>query len=293
MSVKVSALCWKVRLPPTEKLVLLRLADFADDRGFNIYPAVQTIVDDTGCSERAVQMALRKLVASDILVVMNQGGGRGRSTEYAIDLDHLEQLKSERPKRERNYNGHTAKGANGANPAADAPFQNPAKGAKGANNDINPAADAPHPLEPSVKEEETVCSVGVDPREAPTQTPPTFSKNSNVVPIKPDSRPGVLPLPERWLLPDEWRAWAAATGQQNIDGAAQRFFDFHFERGLRKTEAGWRHAWERWINENIERGYGNGAGRNNHQRRANGDLAAVVQSDLPGWFGYAEGGSDG
>jgi hypothetical protein len=47
---KVSALCWKVPLAATEKLVLLRLADFADDGGFNIYPAVQTVSQDTGCS---------------------------------------------------------------------------------------------------------------------------------------------------------------------------------------------------------------------------------------------------
>jgi hypothetical protein len=139
--------------------------------------------------------------------------------------------------------------------------------------------------------EESVCDVGVDPREAHTQAPPvSLPAKTNIVPfVKPSSRE---PLPDGWVLPDDWRAWAQEAGQSGIDSAAMRFFDFHSERGIRKTEAGWEHAWQRWITENIERGYGNGAGRNTDQRRGHGDLAAVVKSDLPGWFGHANGGSN-
>lgn len=148
MSVKVSALCWKVRLPATEKLVLLRLADFADDQGFNIYPAVQTVADDCGVGARAVQLTLKKLVGVGILVIINQGGGRGRATEYAIDMDLIRQLKAAPPTAQRYSNGHDRSHAKGENPEPSAPFAsvNPAL------DDINPEPRSPHPLLP-VKEE--------------------------------------------------------------------------------------------------------------------------------------------
>lgn len=148
MSVKVSSLCWKVRLSATEKLVLLRLADFADDQGFNIYPAVQTISDDCGVGRRAAQLTLKKLVDVGILVVINQGGGRRRTTEYAIDLDHLKQLRDAPPDENRYANGHAANHANSANSASRAPFV----GENSASDDINSEPRSPNPLLP-VKEE--------------------------------------------------------------------------------------------------------------------------------------------
>jgi len=142
-----------------------------------------------------------------------------------------------------------------------------------------------------------VCVTSASPpAQAPAHThtheaPPVSSetKSGNIVPFAPPG--GRQALPVGWVLPDEWRAWAAAAGQGGIESAARRFA-VHW-RGRVKSADEWREAWELWVTENIERGYGNGAGRYDRQRRANGDLAAVVQSDLPGWFGYAEGGSDG
>jgi hypothetical protein len=147
MSVRVSALCWKVPLPATEKLVLLRLADFADDQGFNIYPAVQTVADDCGVGIRIVQLTLKKMVNKGLLVVINQGGGRGRATEYAIDMDLIRQLRDAPPTASNQYNGHAGKGAKDANSEPRSPFTavNPAL------DDINPEPDSPHPLLP-VKE---------------------------------------------------------------------------------------------------------------------------------------------
>lgn len=276
MSVKVSALCWKVRLAATEKLILLRLADYADDQGFNIYPAVQTVADDCGVGRRAAQLTLKKLVDVGILVVINQGGGRRRTTEYAIDMDLVKQLKDAPPSEKSHFNGHAVNSAKGANSESSAPFT----GVNSASDDINSAPDSPNPLESVKEEEESVCDVGVNPREAHTQAPPDSSgtRSAVVVPFR-------QPLPEGWVLPEAWRVWAQEAGQSGIDFAAQRFFDFHFERGNLKTPAGWDHAWQRWITENLERGYGNGQQRHDHRHRGNGDLASVVLSDLPSWFG--------
>jgi hypothetical protein len=148
MSVRVSALCWKVPLPATEKLVLQRLADFADDQGFNIYPAVQTVADDCGIGIRIVQLTLKKMVSKGILVVMNQGGGRGRATEYAIDMDLIRQLRDAPPAASHQYNGHAEKGAKGVNSEPRSPFT----GVNPESDDINPAPDSPHPLDPSEEE---------------------------------------------------------------------------------------------------------------------------------------------
>jgi hypothetical protein len=41
VSVRVSARVWELDLPPSEKLVLLKLADFADDGGGNAWPSVR------------------------------------------------------------------------------------------------------------------------------------------------------------------------------------------------------------------------------------------------------------
>ncbi|GEM_PF-1405235 len=90
MSLTVSRLVWAARLPVIQKTVLLRLADRADDSGGKIFPAVATTAEDCGMSERAARDALRYLEQIQILVCTgSRKGGRGRATEYRIDLQRL------------------------------------------------------------------------------------------------------------------------------------------------------------------------------------------------------------
>ncbi len=90
MSVSVQALLWKLRLPATEKLVAIRLGDFASDDGTRVFPAVQTVAEECGITDRAVQITIKKLLTAGILVQLSDGrGGRGRTTEYAFDLDRV------------------------------------------------------------------------------------------------------------------------------------------------------------------------------------------------------------
>lgn len=93
MSVKVTSLCWRIPLQPPEKLVLLRMADYADHDGGSIYPAVATVARDCGISERAVQYILRKFTRTGLLAVVgNETGGRGKTRRYAIDLERAEEM---------------------------------------------------------------------------------------------------------------------------------------------------------------------------------------------------------
>lgn len=62
----LSAYMWAADLPlsicnGTTFRVLLKLADRADELGYGAYPAVHSIADTLGCSERTVQRALRDL----------------------------------------------------------------------------------------------------------------------------------------------------------------------------------------------------------------------------------------
>lgn len=66
MSVAVSTLCWRVMVPATEKLVLLCLADFADDTGA-CWPSIELVMERTGLGERCVREQLKRLEASGLL----------------------------------------------------------------------------------------------------------------------------------------------------------------------------------------------------------------------------------
>lgn len=87
MSVAISAMVWKVRgLGSTEKLVLARLADFADDDGARVYPSVPRVAEDCGLSDRGVQLAIKKLVVAGFLIrVAEANPATKRACEYRIN----------------------------------------------------------------------------------------------------------------------------------------------------------------------------------------------------------------
>lgn len=89
MSVDVMSAVWKARgLSHTEKLVLLRMADFASDDGTNIYPALDRLAGDTGCSRRTVQSTLRALEALGLITIHYKAGPHG-TNRYDIDVANL------------------------------------------------------------------------------------------------------------------------------------------------------------------------------------------------------------
>lgn len=86
MSVHVSSKVWRLRLPPVEKLVMLKLADCADDQGRNAYPAVQTIADEVGVNARTVQRAIRGLLSAG-LIELTAAANRYRPNCYRLYPD--------------------------------------------------------------------------------------------------------------------------------------------------------------------------------------------------------------
>lgn len=181
MSIKVSTLCWQLKLPTTAKFVLLRLADFANDKGSSIYPALETVAEDCCLSVRAVRQAFRFLEDTGILRLIEASrGGRGRTSRYAIDMIKVATLAQGGPGPLRNghdlnpepaagyatENPEPAAGFGAAeNPAGDAGFSvNPASGS------LNPAPDAANPLESEVSEASASGQEAVPPEPPPSPT---------------------------------------------------------------------------------------------------------------------------
>lgn len=67
----------------TERLVLLAIADCADDTGANAWPSIATLARKTRLDERTVQRVIRRLADAGQLRVEACAGGRG-SNRYAL-----------------------------------------------------------------------------------------------------------------------------------------------------------------------------------------------------------------
>lgn len=60
MSVRIMSAAWAVNLPAGEKLVLIALADCANDEG-HCWPGIASLMRKTGKGERSLQMAIKAL----------------------------------------------------------------------------------------------------------------------------------------------------------------------------------------------------------------------------------------
>jgi hypothetical protein len=81
MSIRMMSAVWDLDLPDSEKLIMLALADWADDDG-RCWPSIAQIVKRSSKSERTVQAALKSLEAKGALVrAMKPGCG----TKYTLN----------------------------------------------------------------------------------------------------------------------------------------------------------------------------------------------------------------
>ena len=93
MSVKVMAQVWELNLPTTKKLVLLALADHANDQGEKVYPSVARVAWKSGLSIRQTRRVMAQLRDVDhLLVLVREGDGRGHPNQYRIDLTKGDKL---------------------------------------------------------------------------------------------------------------------------------------------------------------------------------------------------------
>ena len=87
-------LVWDIPFPTqAQKLIALRLADYASDDGGSVFPARDTIADKVGCGESTVKRTLRAFRSCGLLQLVREGGGARTSTnEWLINVPLLKAL---------------------------------------------------------------------------------------------------------------------------------------------------------------------------------------------------------
>jgi hypothetical protein len=81
MSNTIMAACWPLSMPATQKLVLVSLADHANDAG-SCFPSIQRLCEHTGLSDRAIQKSIKWL---ESVGVLRRCAKPGRASDYVID----------------------------------------------------------------------------------------------------------------------------------------------------------------------------------------------------------------
>lgn len=104
MSIRVMTLIWDTCLYQSGTLnVLLAMADFANDRGDDIFPGIDNLAAKCRQSIRATQDCIKRLRADGVVKLLGPNGqdlepeepavgGRGRRTEFRIDLQRAQEL---------------------------------------------------------------------------------------------------------------------------------------------------------------------------------------------------------
>ena len=87
MSVKVQSRVWEhSQATGNALIVLLKIADNADDSGNNAWPSIARLAHYCRCSRSTVKRSLRELVELGELEVVQRGGGRGQGSRYGSNL---------------------------------------------------------------------------------------------------------------------------------------------------------------------------------------------------------------
>lgn len=95
MSIRIMSDVWRTDLPTTEKMVLLVIADHANDDGSEAWPSQATIAKKASVSIRTVQRAVNNLVAEGYVWLDKHQGGSAtcrddrRPHRYTIVLSRL------------------------------------------------------------------------------------------------------------------------------------------------------------------------------------------------------------
>jgi hypothetical protein len=114
-SIEVSTLvmsqCWPLQMPPTQKAVLISLADNANDHGV-CWPSIPTIAMRTCFSERAIQGAIKWLETNGAL---KADRSNGRHTSYTVTPATYQQ-----PPQEMHPRSKCTGAADAGTPAGDA-----------------------------------------------------------------------------------------------------------------------------------------------------------------------------
>jgi len=247
--VSIQAMAWAmdqtVVANPTARHVLLVLANYADVKGKAAFPSAETIVRQTGLSERSVRNKLAEMEEIGVIVRGNQaivqayidrGDRRPICYDIVMNLDE---------KRGAGDAPRTERGARGSVTGCTS-FQNgvqeiPKRGAGGAPNP---------PINPSIK-----------PKDISDASRPTRAGNAKKTRIADD-----------FAVSERVRTWAAKNGHTNLER--------HFAAFVTKCRArGYRYeSWDDAFMEAIREDW---AGLNKHTSGGKNDRSAAAAAIFP------------
>jgi len=242
---------------PTARHVLLVLANYADVNGKAAFPSAETLVRQTGLSERAVRNKLAEMEEIGVIVRGNQAIvqayiDRGDRRPVCYDLAMPKEEKrgaSGAPRKERGARGSST----GCTSFQDGVHVVPERGAAGApNTSLNPS------INPSVN----IQASQDDSRPAHSRRGAT-------------TRTVKTQLPEGFAISDRVRQWAVENGHSNVER--------HFAAFVTKARAnGYRYvSWDDAFMEAIRADWAGLARRGGSQSGARNDRSAAAAAIFP------------
>ena len=85
MSIRYTNAVWKTNLNQTEKIIMLALADYANEAG-ECFPSIQALVKKCSITDRAIQKTLIKLIEKNLLKIIKRNA---RSSIYFLSMDNI------------------------------------------------------------------------------------------------------------------------------------------------------------------------------------------------------------
>lgn len=216
----VSAMKWafdQKGVTSTEKLVLLALADHADDAG-RCWPSVARMEEMTALSERSIRKAIQTLEEKGALST-DRGVGRGNSSKYILKLDSSVDASTPQKVQDSHLLPDTGKGA----PRAEKVHVVPEK--------VQNLHEKVHHVHPNHQE--------------PSRT----VKEPPVIPRAPRG----TRLPADWQPSSADRDFARSNGI-NPDKVAPSFRDYwHGRADKGAVKLDWSATWRNWCRRDAER----------------------------------------
>jgi len=141
MSIKVMTMVFDAQLKSNQKLVMLALADHANDMGGRVFPSIERVAHKVCLSKRQVQRIMNDL-RKEGLIHMTHKASRHRPREYRIDLVKLKEImvEYETPMKVRGDNMTPLNGQVGVTPTSPKPSV-----VKLTDNKVNLRTNVPHP----------------------------------------------------------------------------------------------------------------------------------------------------
>ncbi|HEX6968927.1 MAG TPA: helix-turn-helix domain-containing protein [Micromonosporaceae bacterium] len=212
MSVRVMTWVWShSRSNPTHRLVLLAIADCANDAGEQAYPSAATLAKKTGLSERGVRAALAGLATLGELQIDYKAGPRGCNRYRIVMKDPAPDAGSDTL-----HEVHSARGAGST--------RHEVQGTRHETTG-NPARGAPEPsenrpttsVEPSVPRKRGSATKG-------TRIPDDFAATADMIAWARTNTP-LVGIRETAAFVDYWRG----------------------QPGARGVKADWPATWRNWM----------------------------------------------